>query len=363
MLRSQFVVASIVLALVALATHCQADEESAKATLEAAGFRVSGSRLAAELESEISSELKAIGKLRRELLGVTRELVKVQGKVDQHKAQIVRLTHQQVQLSAQLANVRQGDVETNNRIVGALNALGGQLNLLKGQQPQADEAIAKARAEWNTAREEYLQQVLDIREKVDEANAFYETSAEDESLKEAVEELNEATGKSYTLEPSRTLRSAIRKLESLEDEVLSEAIPLRRDRNTLYASVVVNGKYDKEMVVDSGASLILLPAAAAKELGVEPTKDDPMIGLVMADGRTIMGQQVVLEEVRVGQFTVNNVEAAVLGPDAVAAEPLLGMSFLGNFKFELDAKAGTLTMVDIEGANPAEDKKPRRGRR
>lgn len=363
MLRHPRLAALAACLLSVVAADCSADEQSAKAALEAAGFRVSGSRLAAGQESEISSELRALSKLKRELLSATRELAEVQGKVDQHKAQIVRITHQQVQLSAQLANVRQGDVETNNRIVGALNALGGQLNLLKGQQPQVDEAIAKARSGWNSIREEYLQKVLDLREKVDQASQLYETSGEDEALKQAVAKLNEATGKSFSLEPSRSLRSAIRKLESMEDEVLSEAITLRRDRNTLYASVVVNGKYDKEMVVDSGASLILLPAATAKELGVEPTKEDPMIGLVMADGRTIMGQQVMLEEVRVGQFTVNNVEAAVLGPDAVAAEPLLGMSFLGNFKFELDAKAGTLTMVDIEGANPAEDKKPKRGRR
>nr|WP_261361117.1 retropepsin-like aspartic protease [Aeoliella straminimaris] len=198
---------------------------------------------------------------------------------------------------------------------------------------------------------------------VDQASQVYQSAEENGKLQQAAEELNTATGKDYSLEPSRSLASAIRKLESLEDEVLTEAIPLRRQGRTLYASVTVNGKYDKEMVVDSGASLILLPGPVAKELGVEPTKQDPMVQLVMADGRTITGQLIKLDEVRVGQFTVKDVEAAVLGPDAVAAEPLLGMSFLGNFKFELDAKAGSLTLVDVEGANPAEETKPGRGRR
>lgn len=348
---------------VASASTSVADEQSAIASLEAAGYKVSGSKLTTEAETAINAELREINKLRKDLLTATRELAKVQSQVDQHKANIAQITHQEVQLSAQLANVRQGDVESNNRIVGALNALQGQKNLMGGQTPKAEETLAKSRAGWSKAREAYLQLVLDLREKVEAANQLYESSSQDESLQAAVEELNKATGKSYSLEAPRTFMSAVRKLESLEDEVLTESISLRRQGNTLFVSVMVNGKYDKEMVVDSGASLILLPSATAKELGVEPTKEDPQVELVMADGRTVSGRLVTLEEVRVGQFTVKEVEAAVLGPEAVSAEPLLGMSFLGNFKFELDAKAGTLTMVNVEGANPAEDKKPARGRR
>ena len=337
-------------------------EESAKATLEAAGFIVSGSRLTTEGERELSAAVRETSKLKKELLDATRELAGVRAKMDQFKGQMNALTRQQVQLSTQLANVRPGDAATNNRLVGALQALQGQLDLLKGQVPQAEETLAKARGGWNKAREAYLAEVLKIRELANTATALHEESMKDEKLQAAVEELSEATGKEFTLEIPRTLASAIRKLEKIEDDVLTEAISLRRQRNTLYANVVVNGKYDKEMVVDSGASMVCLPLKVAKELGVDVTPDDPKIQLVMADGRTIEGTMVTLDEVRVGQFTVEDVEAAVLGPEATNAEPLLGMSFLGNFKFELDAKAGTLTMVNIEGANPA-DEKPTRGRK
>ncbi len=340
----------------------RADEASAKAALEAAGFRVSGANIITQQESEISSALRNITKLRKELLNATRELAGVQGQVDELKAQIARLTQQQVGFSTQLANVPEGNVELNNKLVGALQALQGQQQLLNAQLPKADEAIATARGNWNKAREAYLQTVLTIRESIDAATELYEKGAVDASLVAAAKELSLATGKEFKIEPSRVLASASKRLEAYEDEVLSEAIPLRRQGNTLYASVVINGKYDKEMVVDSGASLLMLTGPVAKELGVAPTEKDPIIQLVMADGRQISGQLVTLDEVRVGQFTVEKVEAAVLGPDAINAEPLLGMSFLGNFKFELDAKAGTLTMVDIEGANPAEEKKPSRGR-
>ena len=58
----------------------------------------------------------------------------------------------------------------------------------------------------------------------------------------------------------------------------------------------------------------------------------------------------MIPSVRVGKFVVEKVECAVLGEEAVNAEPLLGMSFLGHFKFELDSDAKTLTMVKIAGA-------------
>jgi len=58
-----------------------------------------------------------------------------------------------------------------------------------------------------------------------------------------------------------------------------------------------------------------------------------------------------LTSVRVGKFTVENVECAVLGPAATMAEPLLGMSFLENFKFEIDAAAKKLNMVKVASSD------------
>jgi aspartyl protease family protein len=105
------------------------------------------------------------------------------------------------------------------------------------------------------------------------------------------------------------------------------------------------------MMVDSGASMISLPFALAEKMGLKPSQGDPKITLQLADGREIEGHRKIIPSVRVGKFTVEKVECAVLGEDAVNAEPLLGMSFLGHFKFELDTDAKTLTMVKIAGAD------------
>jgi aspartyl protease family protein len=85
----------------------------------------------------------------------------------------------------------------------------------------------------------------------------------------------------------------------------------------------------------------------ATKFGLTITESDPRIRVSLADGSVIPGVVKTLASVRVGKFTVSNVECIVLGPEAVNAEPLLGMSFLGNFKFEVNADAKTLTMVKV----------------
>ena len=83
----------------------------------------------------------------------------------------------------------------------------------------------------------------------------------------------------------------MRRLKQLEDTVLSEAIDLRDDGGkTIRVSVVVNGKYQEEMVLDSGASLISLPSAIATKFGLKPREKDPRITLQLADGREIEGR-------------------------------------------------------------------------
>ena len=188
-----------------------------------------------------------------------------------------------------------------------------------------------------------------MRKSADATKAAYSKLSVDADVRAAVAGLNKATGKSYALAPSRGFLADEKRLKTLEDSVLSETIPLRREGgDSLYVSVVFNGKHTKELIVDSGSTLILLPAAVAKECGVEVGSTAPEIVLVLADGRPIRGRQVTIPSVRVGKFTLEDVDAAVLGPEAAAAEPLLGMSFLSEFKFEVDAQRSTLTMVKVE---------------
>src|SRR5205807_3807882 len=85
----------------------------------------------------------------------------------------------------------------------------------------------------------------------------------------------------------------------------------------------------------------------------------------LADGKVVEARHMVLKSVRVGQFTVENVDCAVLPETLVAADNLLGGSFLRNFVYKLDPQAGELHLSQIggkpdagkAGGNPL-DKKP-----
>ncbi len=116
-------------------------------------------------------------------------------------------------------------------------------------------------------------------------------------------------------------------------------------------SVVIDGKHTQEMVLDSGANLVTLPQEVADKCGIQIGPDDPRIVMSLADGSRITGHLVSISSVRVGKFTAEKVQCAVLGADAANAPSLLGMSFLENFKFQVDAAKGTLKIVQIREEN------------
>jgi len=107
------------------------------------------------------------------------------------------------------------------------------------------------------------------------------------------------------------------------------------------------------MVVDSGASAISISSDLAKKLDVSPKDTDPDIMVGLADGRQIPAKLIKLSTVRVGKFTAENVECVVLGEQANNAFPLLGISFLWQFKIELDTANAQLKMVKVDSGESA----------
>ncbi len=322
--------------------------KAAKAALEAKGIRIVSSGLTLAEELSLSKGLRDVAGVRKSLLDANKEAAAIDSQVQENKNNVIKLTQLNLQLNAQLANVT--SVSENNRLVGAIRANESQMELLQQQSEGFLEQAKAARAKANEVRESYIQFILDMRKLADTIDVKYKALAVDESVKATVAQLNQATEKSYSLDPSRTLTASLSRLKSLEDTVLSESIKVRTEGGTLYVSVVIDGKHTHEMVLDSGASLISLPSRIATQCGIEIKSTDPQIILELADGSQIDARLVKVASVRVGKFTVENVECAVLGPRAISAPPLLGMSFLGNFKFEIDAQEGKLTMVKVESA-------------
>src|SRR5262245_19709096 len=349
---SRLTVFIVVVASAALATRTACGDElaDAKKGLESLGVRVltGGVLLASELE--LPKELNKANGLRKALIEGTKAQDSSQQLVAKAEQTLVDLRKQHVVLSAQLAANNPLNVARNNQLVGALQAIEGQAELTRKSKSDQEEQTKAARAKANEAREAYIQFALDTRKLADQVVAEYETKSASAEMTAALEAYNKAAGKQFKLAPTPAFAAATRRLTQIEETILSESIPLIGEgRNVARVNVVI-GKHQVEMLVDSGASSITLPYAIADKMGLKPTEGDPRLVMTLADGSQIEGRRKIIPTVRVGKFAVEKVECAVLSEEAVNAEPLLGMSFLGHFKFQVDSDAKTLTMVKIAGA-------------
>jgi aspartyl protease family protein len=92
--------------------------------------------------------------------------------------------------------------------------------------------------------------------------------------------------------------------------------------------------------VDTGASLVALPAIEARRLGLDYRKGAPVL-MSTANG-TAAGYRVTLDTVRLGEVTVNGVDAVVMEGEGLPVA-LLGMSFLRRMDIKREGEIMTLT--------------------
>jgi aspartyl protease family protein len=93
-------------------------------------------------------------------------------------------------------------------------------------------------------------------------------------------------------------------------------------------------------LVDTGATLVSLPAPEARRLGINYLQG------TRGQSRTANGIAAVwyvkLDSVKIGEVEVNNVDALVIENDAMGVT-LLGMSFLNRMEMKRDGQSMTLT--------------------
>ena len=102
---------------------------------------------------------------------------------------------------------------------------------------------------------------------------------------------------------------------------------------------LVNG-VPMRFAVDTGATFISLPAREATRLGIDYRKGQKAV-LETANGDAF-AYRVKLDTVRVGDVSVNNVDAVVMDGDGLSIA-LLGMSFLNRMDIRHEGQIMTLT--------------------
>jgi aspartyl protease family protein len=106
---------------------------------------------------------------------------------------------------------------------------------------------------------------------------------------------------------------------------------------------VLNGEINGTAIrftVDTGSTLVALPAREARRLGLDYRKGQRLL-MNTANG-SAAGYRVLLDTVRVGEVTVNGVDAVVMEGEGLPVA-LLGMSFLRRMDIQREGEIMTLT--------------------
>jgi|SRR6056297_353445 len=315
--------------------------------LDAAGLRVSGSKILSSRTSPLARALTALAKQRRELKQthqLWQQAVSVETNI---RNELQRLNVQYGQFNLQLAAAQGADPRTENRIVAMINATAARMKQIAGRRESVQAAVNEAAAKLRDAEADYSRVVLAIRGDLDDIRGEVEKALTDRQVRIALSVTHRNLGTPENVTADDALSSIETRLTKVEDEIFRETIALENEGGGLYVPVVV-GDRTVRMVVDSGATIVSLPARVATELGVTIPQDAPRIEMELADGRVIGARGVVLPKVRVGAFEASDVRAAVLDASADRAVPLLGLSFLGQFKFEIDTAGRTLQMLRVD---------------
>ena len=107
----------------------------------------------------------------------------------------------------------------------------------------------------------------------------------------------------------------------------------------LVVLAVLNKRIPVRLLLDTGASFIILTKQVGQKLGIDDAYGEKMVQLTLGDGRKVSAAYVSLKSVKVQEAEASDVPAAVLLEDTEmpgALDGMLGMSFLSRFNFKVD---------------------------
>ncbi len=121
----------------------------------------------------------------------------------------------------------------------------------------------------------------------------------------------------------------------------------RRGRHHVVKAVLVGptgARRTESLIVDTGASAIVLPQSMTKALGFQ--ENGLRDGWSQTANGRVRTKRGVLRSVQIGQVVVENVAVNFIENEALGGNSLLGMSFLGRFRFTLDDDNNELILLE-----------------
>lgn len=130
--------------------------------------------------------------------------------------------------------------------------------------------------------------------------------------------------------------------------------PLKTRGFSYSVDAVVNESVRLNMLVDTGASFTIVSVEAAKQLGFANLDELPKMPVSTAGGVTWI-HLVELASVRVGGAEAVSIEGGVSSQIGGGLDGLLGMSFLGEFVYQVDGLGGRLALKSAHGPDTERD--------
>lgn len=135
-----------------------------------------------------------------------------------------------------------------------------------------------------------------------------------------------------------------KKLKTDSDRIV---LPTRAEGGHLLVSLSVSGRgtywENVEMIIDTGADLIVLPASMIAKLGIA---EDTLAPRTMQTANGNVDAKIgKLQGVRIEGETLENVDAAFVDDALLNYKSLLGMSALGRYKLVIDNESGLVTLI------------------
>ena len=123
-----------------------------------------------------------------------------------------------------------------------------------------------------------------------------------------------------------------------------KVIKLTKVGNAMFANVVINKKVKAQLILDTGCTHTQISAKIARKLKIKKNKGEKVL-CELANGQKVKGRAVNIKEIKVGKVKAYNVRVIILDREISGeSDGLLGMSFLNNFVFKIDAEKGELTL-------------------
>jgi len=123
-----------------------------------------------------------------------------------------------------------------------------------------------------------------------------------------------------------------------------QTVRLKRIGNSYFCDAVLNKKTHATLMVDTGATNVMLSSRMAQKLGLN-LQASRRVKAKLAGGRMVAARVVTLKELRIGKATAYNIPVIVLEQEVREAyDGLLGMSFLNQFIFQIDTHKNELIL-------------------